>query len=99
MGGYGTLLDQAEVSPLSKPSEKITTVGGADEATMKSYKGVVARFDSGAIWAAFPPLCSLHHGVGLRPAELGHPVEDVTPDHNLSLLRVAVPRLQAASHH
>ena len=42
---------------------------------------------------------SRHHGVGLRPAELGHPVEDVTPDHGLSLLRVAVPRLQAAPEH
>ena len=61
--------------------------------------GVVARFDSGAIWAVFPPLCSRHHGVGLWPAKLGHPVEDVTPDHGLSLLRVAVPRLQAASEH
>lgn len=46
---------------------------------------------------AAPP--SRHRGVRLRPAELGHPVEDVTPDHGLSRLRVAVPRFQAPSEH
>ena len=61
--------------------------------------GVVARFNAGASRAAFPPLCSPHHGVGLWPAEFGHPIEDVTSDHGLSRLRDAVPRLQAASKH
>ena len=31
--------------------------------------------------------------------ELGHPVEDVTPDRGFSALRLAVPRLQVASEH
>ena len=31
------------------------------------------------------------------PTELGHPVEDVTPDRGFSALRLAVPRLQVAS--
>ena len=61
--------------------------------------GVVARFDVGSIWAAFPVPLSRHRGVGLWPAEFDHPVEDVTPDHGLSRLRDAVPRLQAASEH
>ncbi len=61
--------------------------------------GAVARFDPGASRAAFPTPRSRHHGVGLRPAELGHAVEDVTSDRGLSPLRVAVPRLQAASEH
>ena len=61
--------------------------------------GVVARFNAGARGAAFSPLCSRHHSVGLRPGELGHPVEDVTPDHGLFRLRDAVPRLQTASKH
>ena len=34
-----------------------------------------------------------------RPTQLGHPVEDVTPDRNFSPLCLAVPRLQAASEH
>ena len=55
--------------------------------------GVVARFDPGSIWAAFPAPPSRHHGVGLWPAEFGHPVEDVTPDHGLTRLCDAVPRL------
>ena len=33
------------------------------------------------------------------PTELGHPVEDVTPDRGFSALRLAVPRLQSASEH
>ena len=33
------------------------------------------------------------------PTELGHPVEDVTPDRGFSALRLAVPRLQVASEH
>ena len=61
--------------------------------------GVVARFDSGVIWAAFPAPPSRHHGVGLWPAKLEHPVEDAAPDHCLSRLRDAVPRLQAAPEH
>ena len=61
--------------------------------------GAVARFNPGASRTASPTPRSRHHGVGLRPAELGHPVEGVTPDHGLSRLRVAVPRLQAASEH
>ena len=64
-----------------------------------SRRGAVARFNPSASRAAFPTLRSRHHGVGLRPAELGHPVQDVTPDHGLSALRVAVPRLQASSEH
>ena len=32
------------------------------------------------------------------PTELGHPVEDVTPDRGFSALRLAVPRLQVASN-
>ncbi len=54
---------------------------------------IQSRCESGR----FPTPLSRHHSVGLRPAELGHPVEDVTPDHDLSRLRVAVPRLQAVS--
>ncbi len=47
----------------------------------------------------FPSPPSRHHGAGLWPAELGHPVEDVAPDHGLSRLRDVVPRLQATSKH
>ena len=60
--------------------------------------GVVARFDSGASRGRFPN-SSRRYGVGLRSAELGHPVEDVTPDHGFSRLRVEVPRLQAGSEY
>ena len=42
---------------------------------------------------------SRHHGVGLWPAKLEHPVEDAAPDHGLSRLRDATPCLQAASEH
>ena len=38
--------------------------------------GAVARFNSSASRAGFPTPRSRHHGVGLRPAELGHPDED-----------------------
>ncbi len=48
-----------------------------DPMGFEHHGGVVARFDPGAIWAAFPVPPSRHHGVGLWPAELGHPVEDV----------------------
>jgi len=65
----------------------------------KIHLGAVARFNPSASRAAFPTPRSRHHGVGLRPAEFGHPVQDVTPDHGLSPLRVAVPRLQASSEH
>ena len=50
-------------------------------------------------WGRFPTPGSRHHGVGFRPTELGHPVEDVTPDRCLSPLRLAVPRLQVTSEH
>ena len=74
------------------------------EKSIKSAKntlcmGVVARFDPGSIWAAFPAPPSRHHGVGLWPAELDHPVEDVTPDHGLSRMRDAAPRPQVASEY
>ena len=59
--------------------------------------GAVARFNPGASGAAFPIPRSRHHGVGLRPTELGHPVEDVTPDRGLSPLPLVVHCLQAAS--
>ena len=62
-------------------------------------KGVVARFDPGMIWGAFPAPPSRHHGVGPWPAELEHPVEDVTSDHGLSRMRDAAPRPQAASEY
>ena len=61
--------------------------------------GAVARINPSASQAAFPTPGSRHDGVGLRPTELGHPVKDVTPDHGLSPLRVAVPRPQAAPEH
>ncbi len=59
----------------------------------------VARFHPGASGATFPTPRSRHHGVGFQPTEFGHLVEDVTPDRGLSPLRLAVPRLQAASEH
>ena len=37
------------------------------------------------VGAAFPPHRSRHQGVGLRPAELGHPVEDVTLDRTVQI--------------
>ena len=43
-------------------------------------------------WGRFPTPGSRHHGVGFRPTEFGHTVEDVTPDRGLSPLRLAVPR-------
>ncbi len=49
--------------------------------------------------AAFPIPRSRHHGIGFRPTELGHPVEDVTPDRDLSPLPLVVHCLQAASEH
>ncbi len=69
------------------------------ETPITTKMGAVARFNPGASQAAFPALRSRHHGIGVRRAEFGHPVENVTPDQGLSLLRVAVPRLQVASEH
>ena len=81
-----------------------TLASGSGDYTIKLWNmatriGAVARFNPGASQAAFPAPRSRHHGIGVRLAELGHPVENVTPDHGLSLLRVAVPRLQVASEH
>ena len=53
----------------------------------------------GASGGAFPTSRSGHHSAGFRPTQLGHPVEDVTPDRNFSPLCLAVPRLQSASEH
>jgi len=61
--------------------------------------GVVARFNGSANWAFLPTRPSRHDGVGVRSAELGHPIEDVTPDHGLFRLRCASPRPQAATEH
>ena len=45
------------------------------------------------------PPRSRHHSVGFWPTQLGHPVEDVTPDRGLPTLRLAVPCLQVAAEH
>ncbi len=61
--------------------------------------GAVARIKRGRESSRIRNPRSRHDGVGLRPTELRHPVEDVTPDRGLSHLRVAIPRLQASSEH
>ena len=90
--------------PKRRPSERVTAVCPilppyADRTALDELRGAVAQFNPGASEATSPTPLSRHHGIGLRPAEFGHPVEDVTPDHGLSPLRVAVPRLQTVSGH
>ena len=52
------------------------------------------------LWGAlFQLLVQDTTSAGFRPTQLGHPVEDVTPDRNFSPLCFAVPRLQSASEH
>ena len=69
------------------------------ETTVCGAHGAVARFNPGVRGAAFLIPRSRHHGIGFRPTELGHPVEDVTPDRDLSPLPLVVHCLQAASEH
>ena len=76
-------------SPFKTPGEQ---AGNSDEGRCCTIR---LRRDLGR----FPSPPSRHHGVGLLPAELGHPVEDAAPDHGLSRLRDVVPRLQAASEY
>ena len=69
-----------------------TAEGAAQLPVMLSISTLPSQFSSTALLhdstpARVGPLSqpppSPHHGVGLGPAELGHPVEDVTPDHGL----------------
>ena len=50
-------------------------------------------------WGRFSNFSSGHHSAGFRPTQLGHPVEDVTPDRNFSLCALPCLRLQSASEH
>ena len=74
---------------------------------LRPMMGVVARFNL-ELGGRLPAPRSRADGVGLRPSELGHPVEDVTPDHgrrgrwkttrsvNAVKIEVRVPSLASA---
>ena len=89
-------------------------IAGWRSTELRSRPGTPRVYSDAAIQCALGRCCTIrprrdlgripnspsrHHGVGLWPAKFDHPVEDVTPDRGLSPLRVAVPRLQAASEH
>ena len=100
-GGQGlNARTEVDLTPMS-PAQLAEVITAMLKAGANLYAHTALLHDStpGASGAAFPTPRSRHHGVGFRPTQLGHPVEDVTPDRGFSALRLAVPRLQAASEH
>ena len=90
------MMDRFEM--MTSNSEQVVN-GAVDAEKSLELGGAVARIKRGRESSRIRNPRSRHDGVGLRPTELRHPVEDVTPDRGLSHLRVAIPRLQASSEH
>ena len=95
------LIGYSPVFRADASSSTATVIRATPMASLFLVSEMALLHDSTAarVGGAFPTSRSGHHSAGFRPTQLGHPVEDVTPDRNFSPLCLAVPRLQSASEH